>query len=132
MQIKQKGVVLMNHRLKADYSHIKDFEFVVIGRAIIAGMSADPVFAGPVPGYMPSIKKVKTAIDKLEDACNAASPDDESTVAARIAARREAELLLVTVGQFYETAAPPDPQHLDNAGYDPSRETIIYRTLQAN
>jgi hypothetical protein len=116
----------MKHRLKVDLSRVKDPQLIVQGRSVVAGMTTHPALTGPLPGFLPNAETVKAAIDKLEDAYNAALTRDAQKIAARKEARKAVEVLLQTLAQFYETAAISDRNLLNNTGYELRRESKIY------
>lgn len=94
-------------------------------------MRIHPLFAGPVPSFVPTAELVQAALDKFDNAYVASLTRDVQKVAAAKEARREVEILFLILARFYEAAAVTDPHLLDNTGFEVRREASATNPLDA-
>lgn len=110
--------------LIADFSTLKDRDFLVSARAVHAALATHEAFAGNVPSYVPSIADLGASIDSYQTAFVAAANRDTVKVQLRKAARRLVAEHLKKMAKHVELVCAGDVMKLRLSGFALAKQSI--------
>ena len=124
----------MKKRRIMSYGHLSDADLLAKGGTVLNALSTHPVYQVALPTFVPTLAILKDAIDKYQEAFNAAVNRDRMKIALRKAARAEFIVILDKIARYMEMAVGDDTNLLLNTGFDITREYAsanAYSTLSS-